>query len=175
MARMQTALHGLVHACCAALLLAAGGAQAQSDDLTIAFVNMQRVIEQSPQSQQVMQALSQEFQPRQRELQQAQTELQEQQETYQRDSSVMGEQERVALEREIRDAQRDLQRMNQEITEDFNIRRNEEVNALYSDLLQRVQSYARDQGYDVVLGDAVYVSEEADITTEVIEALQNGG
>lgn len=174
MVRMQTTLRRLIQAGCAALFLAGGAAHAQSDDLTIAYVNMQQVVERSPQSQRVMQSLSEEFQPRQRELQQKQAELQEKQETYERDASVMGEQERSALEREIRDGQRELQRLNETINEDFNLRRNEEVNSLYSNLLQRVQSYAEDQGYDLVVGDSIYASDEADITAEVVQAIQDG-
>lgn len=175
MVRMQTTLRRLTLTGCAALLLAGAAAHAQSDDLTIAFVNMQRVIEQSPQSQEVMQKLSNEFKPRQQELQQKQSDLQDKQETYQRDASVMGEQERSALEREIRDAQREVQRLNQQLNEDFNIRRNEEVNSLYSELLEKVQAYANDQGYDLVLGDVLYAGDEADITADVIKAIQGGG
>lgn len=174
MVRMQTTLRGFTQVACVALLLASGAAHAQSDDLTIAYVNMQQVVEQSPQSRSVMQSLSEEFQPRQRELQEKQAELQEKQETYERDASVMGEQERTALEREIRDGQRELQRLNETINEDFNLRRNEEVNSLYSNLLQQVQSYAEDQGYDLVVGDSIYASEEANITPEVVEAIQDG-
>lgn len=174
MARMQTTLRWLSGFGCAALLAAAGAAHAQSDDLVIGVVNMQRVMEQAPQSQQVMSQLSQEFRPRQQELQQMQQDLQEKQETYQRDASVMGEQERVALEREIRDDQRELQRMNESLNEDFNIRRNEEVNALQQELAEQIQAYAQEEDYDLVLLDtiALHASEEADITNEVVEMIQ---
>lgn len=159
---------------CAALLAAAGAAHAQSDDLTIGIVNMQRVMEQAPQAQAVMSQLSQEFSPRQQELQQLRQNLQEKQQTYQRDSSVMGEQERVALEREIREAQRELQRRNESLNEDFNIRRNEEVSALQQDLAEQIQAYAQDQGYDLVLLDtvALHATDAADITSEVVEVIQ---
>lgn len=176
MARMQTTLRWMLGIGCAALLTA-GAAHAQSDDLTIGVVNMQRVMEQAPQSQAVMNKLSEEFRPRQQDLQQKQQALQEKQETYQRDASVMGEQERAALEREIRDDQRELQRLNQQLNEDFNIRRNEEVNALQQDLAEQIQAYAQDEGYDLVLLDtiALHASDEADITSEVIELIQARG
>lgn len=174
MASMQTTLRWLSGFGCAALLAVAGTAHAQSDDLTIGVVNMQRVMEQAPQAQRVMSSLSEEFRPRQQELQQRQQELQEKRQTYQRDSSVMGEQERTALEREIRDQQRELQRLNQQLNEDFNIRRNEEVNALQQDLAEQIQAYAQEQGYDLVLLDtiAIHASEQADITGEVIDMIQ---
>lgn len=176
MASMQTTLRWLSGFGCAALLAAAGTAHAQSDDLTIGVVNMQRVMEQAPQAQQVMSGLSEEFRPRQQELQQKQQELQEKQQTFERDSSVMGEQERTALQREIRDLQRELQRLNQQVNEDFNMRRNEEVNALQQDLAEQIEAYAQDEGYDLVLLDtiALHASEEADITAEVIEVIQAG-
>lgn len=177
MTRMQTTLHGLARAGCAALALAAGAAHAQSDDLTIGIVNLQQVMEQAPQSRQVTQTLTQEFQPRSRELEQKRAELQEKQETYQRDAPVMGEQERAALEREIREGQRELQRLSETLQEDINIRRNEEVTALQQELAQQIQAYGREEGYDLILLDtiAIHVSEAADITAEVIEVIQAGG
>lgn len=177
MPRMQTILRRLTGGCCTALLLAGGAAHGQSDDVTIGVVNLQAVMEQSPQSREVSRTLTEEFQPRTRELERLRTELQGKQETYERDASVMGEQERVALEREIRDGQRDLQRMTQTLQEDINIRRNEEVNALQQALAAQIQAYAQDAGYDLVLLDtiAVYVGDTVDITADVIEMIQSNG
>lgn len=156
---------------CAALSVGSGVASAQ-DAPKIGYVNFPAVVDQAPQTAQLMQKLRDEFAPRQRDLVAMQTALQQKQETYQTDSAVMGESERVALEREIREETRDLQRANTELQEDFNIRQNEELALLQRTLVQRVQEYVRGEGYDLVVTDVVYVSGALDITEDVIAALQ---
>jgi outer membrane protein len=116
--------------------------------------------------------LRDEFAPRQRDLVAMQTELQAKQETFQKDSSVMSEAERSALEREIRDGLRDLQRADNQLREDVNIRQNEELGTLQRTLVQQVQAYVQNAGYDLVVTDVVYVSDGINITADVIAALQ---
>jgi outer membrane protein len=163
------------YAGCAGMLLAAltlGTAEAQTANVKIGVVNMNALIEQSPQAQALMAELRDEFAPRQRELVAMQTALQAKQETYQRDSSVMGPEERASLEREIRDGQRELQRADSEVTEDFNIRRNEALTELQRTIVLQVQDYARNAGFDLVLYEAVYASQAVDITAAVLGTLQ---
>ena len=142
--------------------------------LRIGVVNVAILLEQAPQTQEAMAALEAEFAPRQREVVAMQTALQEKQETYQRDASVMGEEERVSLERQIRDEARDLERENNELNEDFNLRRNEELGNLQASLLQAVQAYARQAGFDLVVADVLYYSTAVDITQDVLESTQVG-
>jgi outer membrane protein len=150
--------------------LASGPANAQN--LKVGVVNVAQLLEQAPQSQAVNKQLSDEFAPRQRDIVALRNKLQTQQETFQRDSSVMGEQERLNLERDIRDGQRELQRTENEYLEDLNIRRNEELGKLQRVFIQEVQTYARDAKYDLVLTDVLYFSNAVDITPAVLEALK---
>lgn len=153
-------------------LLLASMASGQTEGLRIGVVNVTRLLEEAPQAQSAMGALQEEFAPRQRELQAMQRSLQEKQETYNRDGAVMGETERLNLEREIRDGQRDMQREQNEYIEDLNIRRNEELGVLQRSLLQEVQTYARDAGFDLVVADVLYYSSAIDITDEVLSGLE---
>jgi outer membrane protein len=159
--------------CSAGLLaaLALGTAAAQTASVKIGVVNMPVLIEQSPQTQALMAKLSEEFAPRQRDLAAMEQTLKTKQETYQRDASVMGTEERTNLEREIRDGQRDLQRAGEQMTEDFNIRRNEALGELQRTIVSRVQEYARNAGFDLVLYEAVYASDAINITADVLATL----
>jgi outer membrane protein len=160
--------------CSAGLLaaLALGTAAAQtSTNIKIGVVNMTALIEQSPQTQELMAKLREEFAPRQREIATMEQTLKTKQETYQRDSSVMGNEERANLEREIRDGQRELQRAGDQATEDFNIRRNEALGELQRTIVLRVQEYARNAGFDLVLYEAVYASDAINITADVLATL----
>ena len=155
-------------------LFAASVASAQSN-LKIGVINVGKLLENAPQSKVVQDRLEKEFGPRQQAIIAKRQKMQSQQESFQKDSAVMGEEERLNLERQIRDAQRDLQREENEYLEDFNARRNEEVGKLQKEVQQRVQAYASAQKYDLVLADAVYVSGAVDITQQVINALQAAG
>ena len=154
--------------------LSSGVANAQTA-LKIGVINVGRLLEQSPQAESVTKKLQDEFAPRQRDIQAAQTRLQQQQDRFQKDSQVMGEDERLNLERQIRDGQRDLQRTQNEYLEDLNVRRNEEVGKLQREVLLKVQDFARAQKFDLVLGDAIFVSAALDITDEVLAVLKGPG
>lgn len=153
-------------------LLIAFTTNAQTEGLRIGVVNVTRLLEQAPQVQSAMGALQEEFAPRQRDFATLQQSYQEKQEIYQRDGAVMGETERLNLERELRDGERIIQREQNELIEDFNIRRNEELGALQRSLLQEVQTYAQDEGYDLVIADVLYFSEGIDITDDVLQGLE---
>ncbi len=153
-------------------LTVVASAGAQVEGLRIGVVSVNRLLEQAPQFRAAMQALQEEFAPRQRDLVAIQMTLQEKQETYQRDGAVMGEAERLNLEREIREAERDFAREQGNLNEDANIRQNEELTKLQRSLLQEVQNFARSAGYDLVVADALYFSTGIDITDDVLQALE---
>ena len=89
MARLSTV--GWVLSAGLALLAPYGVASAQTK---IAVVNFQRLVEEAPQAKVVMQALQDEFAPRQREIVAQQKELKTKEEKLQRDGAVMAENER---------------------------------------------------------------------------------
>jgi outer membrane protein len=154
-----------------AMFAPAAGAQTA---LKIAVVNVPRLLEEAPQAKAAMQALQDEFSPRQREMASQQKDLKAKEEKLQRDGAVMAENERRNAEKDLREGQRDLQRKQNEYVEDLNVRRNEELGKLQRSLLQEVQTYARSSGYDLVVGDGVlYVQESLDITPQVLSALQS--
>ena len=139
----------------------------------IAVVNVPRLLEEAPQAKAAMQALQDEFAPRQRAIVAQQKDLKTKEEKLQRDGAVMAENERRNAEKDLREGQREMQRKQNEYVEDLNLRRNEELGKLQRSLLQEVQAFARTSSYDLVLGDGVlYVNESMDITAQVLSALQ---
>lgn len=148
------------------------GAAGAQTNLKIGVINVPRLLEQAPQSKAVNDKLQSEFGKRQSDILKMRQTLQQQQERYQKDSQVMGEEERTSLERQIRDGQRDLERTQNEYLEDLNQRRNEEVGKLQRDVLQRVQAYASAKKFDLVVADAIYFSSAVDITADILAELQ---
>jgi len=149
------------------------GASAQGN-LKIGVINVARLIEQSPQAATVQKKLQDEFGPRQRDLTAMQESLRTRVETFQRDSPVMGEEERANLERQIRDQQREYERTGNELREDLDLRQNEVIGQLQRDVLVKAQEYARAQQYDLVLTDSnvIFGSTAVDITAAVIATLK---
>ena len=138
----------------------------------IGFVNVARLISESPQATTAMAALQEEFAPRQRELVAQRQAFEEKQAQIQRDLEVMGPEERRNAESDLRKEERNLARNVEELNEDANLRRNEELGKLQRELLQQVASYAQAAGYDLVVGEGVlYASQAVDITAEVLERL----
>ena len=168
MARLS--ISGLVVSASLALMAPLGAAHAE---LKVAVVNVPRLLEEAPQAKAAMQALQDEFAPRQRAIVASQKDLKTKEEKLQRDGAVMAENERRNAEKDLRDGQREMARKQNEYVEDLNLRRNEELGKLQRSLLQEVQVFARGASYDLVVGDGVlYVNESMDITAQVLSALQ---
>ena len=154
-------------------LVSTASLPAMSQELKIGVVNVNVLMAQAPQAQVAMDALQEEFAPRQRTILAKQKEFEDMTEKVQRDLAVMGETERRNAERELRDLQRDVQRMQEEFREDLNLRRNEELGNLQRSLLKEVQDYAESAGFDLIMGDGVlYASSAVNVTQMVLEAMQ---
>src|SRR5690349_4054420 len=90
-----------------ALLAPLGVAHAEAK---IAVVNVPRLLDEAPQAKSAMQALQDEFAPRQKEIVQQQKDLKAKEDKLNRDGAVMAENERRNAEKDLRDGQRDLAR-----------------------------------------------------------------
>ena len=154
-------------------LMVAFIAPAQAQDMKIGVVNIPVLMERIPQTRAALQALEEEFAPRQRELVAKQKEYQDLVEKVQKDVSVMGETERRNAEKSLRDLGRDVTRIEAEIREDFNLRRNEELAKLQRSVLSEVQNFAQTQGYDLIVGDGVlFASAAVNVTDDVLSAVE---
>ncbi|MGH8258271.1 MAG: OmpH family outer membrane protein [Steroidobacteraceae bacterium] len=156
----------------AALLLATSPVWAE---LKIGYVNYSQLLQQSPQAKTIQDALRAEFQPRQRELVTEQQSLKARADKFQRDAATMTDDQRDSTQKELRDTDRDLQTKQSELQDDFNSRKNEELSRLQHSLIETVQTYARTQGYDLVLAEGViYATSAIDITPAILARLKVG-
>ena len=163
----------LVKALAGTLLALSLCTSVQAQEVKIGVVNVPVLMEQAPQARVAMEALDEEFKPRQREIIAKQTEFQERTEQVQRDLAVMGETERRNAEKDLRELQREVTRLQNEFREDLNLRRNEELGNLQRSLLKEVQDYAQGAGYDLVVGDGVlFASDAVNITENVLRAME---
>ncbi len=142
-------------------------------EVKVGVVNMAQLLDQAPQARAVIEALQDEFAPRQRDVVSRTNELRELEERFERDVAVLGDDERRNMERQLRDGQRDLQRRQNEFVEDLNLRRNEELGKLQRSLMEEIQAYARRANYDLIVGEGVlYASTAVDITPNILQGLE---
>jgi outer membrane protein len=160
----------------AILVIAMSAAYSQSalaQNLKIGVVNVPALMQAAPQAKVAMDALQEEFAPRQREVLAKQKEFEALNEKVNRDVAVMGETERRNAEKDLRDLQREVARLQNEFQEDLNLRRNEELGNLQRSLLKEVQEYAQSEGFDLVVGDGVlFASNAVNITASVLQAME---
>lgn len=146
---------------------------AAAQDMKIGVVSLQVLIERAPQTKSAMDALQEEFAPRQRELVAKQKEYEDLAAKAQKDFAVMGETERRNAEKDLRDLQREVTRLQNEMREDLNLRQNEEYGLLQRAMLKEVQDFAQQEGYDLIVGDGVlFVSNSVNITEQVLGAVE---
>jgi outer membrane protein len=170
---MRVIKQQLVKAMMVIALLTLATVPAMAQEMKIGVVNVPVLMDRAPQAKVAMDALQEEFAPRQREILAKQKEYEELGEKVQRDLSVMGETERRNAENDLRNLQREVTRLQNEFREDLNLRRNEELGSLQRSLLQEVQTYAKAMGFDLVVGDGVlYASDAVNITENVLRAME---
>jgi len=69
----------------------------------------------------------------------------------------MSEADRAKAEKTLRDQQREFSRKAGEFQDDASTRRNEEIGKVQRYLVTEIQGYANAQGFDLVLGDGVFL------------------
>ncbi len=144
-----------------------------SDEIKIGFVNGTRLVEESPQAKAAAERIKKEFDPRQQALLDGQTQLRSREERFIKDSAFMSAIEKQNTEREIISAQRELRLKQTELQEDFTIRRNQEMAKVWDVLRSTIQSFSKENGYDLILFEGVsYASERVDITDKILDSLK---
>jgi len=155
-------------------VVAAQGQTANAQDVKLGFVDTARVLKEAPQADAARKKLEHEFAPRDKKIVNMQTELKQLDEQQKRDAAVMTDATRKKLERDIISLKRDIKRAKEEFTEDFNIRRNDELSRLQKLIYEITIKVAEDEQYDIILSDSVlYTSKRVDITQKVLERLRS--
>ena len=152
-----------------AVLLPAVSAQSVT---RIGFVDPVRLIEQAPQGAKALESLEDEFRAREEELKNLHDRVQTMEADLEKNILVIDATDAQTRQREIENLKRRLARSQQEAREDYNLRRNEELAKLQTLVRQVIVDLARDRGFDLVVEQAVYVSDAVDITDQVLEVLE---
>ncbi len=150
------------------------GSAVQAADLKIGYVDTQRVVQESNLTKAADQRLKGEFSKRERELQELAAKLQAEGDKFQKDLPVLGEADRAKRQRDLADLDRDFKRREREFKEDLNLRRNQELSVIVERANKAIARIAASEKYDLIVQDAVYASDRANITARVLQAINSG-
>lgn len=155
------------------LLMWGLGLNAMAQDIRLGYVNTTKVMQKAPQANAARKMLKDEFAPRDEKIVAMQNELKAQEEELAKNSAILSDSVRSSKERKIISLKRDIKRAKDEFNEDLNIRRNEELARLQKLVYDAIVSLAREQNYDLIVGDSVlYASKRIDVTKNVLDKLQ---
>lgn len=143
-------------------------------DLKLGFVNTARLLKEAPQAEIARKKLENEFAPRDKKIVAMQKNLKTLEDRLSKNSAFISDAEKKKLEKQIISSKRDIKRSREEFTEDLNIRRNEELNKLQKLVYDEILSLAKEQSFDLILGDsALYASKRVDVTDNILSRLKN--
>ncbi len=141
--------------------------------LKIGFVNAIKVMEKAPQVEKANRRLEREFAPRQRRLVNSSKNIKKLESRLKRGGATMSQVQVRRLERRVRDKKREFRRQQEEFREDYNIRRNEELEKIQKVITKVIQQLAKRERYDFILSDGVvWASKRVDITNKVLKKLR---
>ncbi len=144
-----------------------------AEDIKIGVVNAVKVLEGAPQADVARKLLQKEFAPKDKKLVAVQKAIKSLEEKLSKDAAIMSESKRKGMEREIVNKRRDLKRSQDEFREDLNFRRNEEFGKIQKQIVIAIQTIAKEEKYDLVIGEGVvFASGKVDLTAKVIERLK---
>jgi len=155
-----------------AVSIATFGLNVSAADLKVGYVQVDKILQEAPQTAESSKKLEKEFAPRSQELERMQKQIKDIETALDKDALTMSETDRKNKERDASNLKIDFQRKQRELREDINLRKNEELAALQDRINKAVTSVSEAEGYDlVVYGGVAYANKKIDITDKVLKSL----
>ena len=130
------------------------------------------MLELSPQGEKALRLLEEEFRPRDQELIDLREKALALEVDLDKNRLVLQASEIKKKQRAIDSIRRKIKRDQQEAREDYNIRRNEELAKLQRLVREMIVTIANEEGFDLIVEQAVYVNNRIDLTERVLQRLQ---
>lgn len=155
-----------------AVAIAATAIQVNAAELKVGYVQVDKILQEAPQTSESGKKLEREFSPRSQELDRMAKQIKDIESALDKDALTLSEADRRNKERDVQNLKIEFQRKQRELREDINLRKNEELGALQDRVNKAVQTVSEAEGYDLVVYSGVaYASKKIDITDKVLKAL----
>ena len=141
-------------------------------DLKVGYVQVDKILQEAPQTAESGKKLEKEFSPRSQELDRMAKQIKDLETALDKDGLTITEADRRSKERDVQNIKTEFQRKQRELREDINLRKNEELGSLQDRINKAVQSVAKAESYDLVMYSGVaYAADKIDITDKVLKLL----
>ena len=141
-------------------------------ELKIGYVQVDKILQEAPQTVESGKKLEREFGPKSQELDKMQKQIRDIEAALDKEGVTLSETDRRNKERDASNLKIEFQRKQRELREDINLRKNEELASLQDRINKAVQTVSETDGYDlVVYGGVAYASKKIDITDKVLKLL----
>lgn len=153
------------------MLVIFGLTNAYADGAKIGVVDLQKIVQTSPQMKSIQAKLEQEFKPRRDKLVAMEEGLKKDMDKFKRDNAVMSDAQKKDAERKIIAAQQDFERQGQQYQQELSTAHNAAMENLYDKIRSAIQAVAVQDKYDIILQKdaAPYSSDKLDVTAQVIK------
>lgn len=144
-----------------------------AEDARVGYVDVQYLVDNSPQAKAASADLEARFGPQQEELQKQKQEFQQLQQKLQKDGLVMSEGDRAGIEQRLRELKREIERGQKDLREELNIQRNGILSQIHEAVMKSVESLAEERGIDLIVGQgALYASDAVNLTDQVLARMK---
>lgn len=141
-------------------------------ELKIGYVQVDKILQEAPQTAESGKKLEKEFSPRTQELERLQKQIKDIESSLDKEALTISDTDRKNKERDAANLKIDFQRKQRELREDVNLRKNEELGSLQDRINKAVTAVSESDGYDlVVYGGVAYANKKIDITDKVLKSL----
>jgi outer membrane protein len=145
---------------------------AHAAELKVGYVQVDKILQEAPQTIESGKKLEREFSPRSQELERMSKQIKDLEAALDKDGLTISESDRRNKERDVQNIKIEFQRKQRELREDINLRKNEELGSLQDRINKAVQSVSEAEGYDLVVYSGVaFASKKIDITDKVLKLL----
>lgn len=147
---------------------------AQADEVKLAVVDMQVILQKAPQISKINDALTRQFKGRQDSIVKAQNELQKEAANLQKNAAVMKTDKRNELENKLMTDRNNVNSMIASFQKDLSKQQSESLHSFSQQLDGVVSKVAAQSGYDLVIqkGSTLYAKNNLDITQQILDALK---
>lgn len=156
-----------------ALLFGFGVCNAFADNAKIGVVDLQKIMQTSPQMKAIQQKLEGQFKPRRDKLVAMEDNLKKDMEKFKRDATILSASQKKELERKIVASQQLFEREGQQYQQELSTAHNDAMEELYGKIRKAISKVAEEQKYDLVLQKdaAPFSSGQLDITDLVLKKI----
>jgi outer membrane protein len=153
------------------LVLLPSISQSQEASAKIAFVSLERILNESKIAKEAQSKMQTEFGQREKEVRDGIAKIKTEAAQLDKDAAILPEADRIRKQRELADHDRELQRKQRELIEDSQRRGAEERAKIFEKANQVLKTIVEQKKLDLVVQDAAYVNPRIDITNDVLAAL----